>query len=89
MKVALLPRLPLPQPLLPRLPLPPMLAKTTRLPRLPRASWPKKTVSTWLPLLAPAKAVALPRKTWLLQSPTRSRPLPQHRLPSLPLLPRL
>jgi len=77
----------LPRPLLLRLPLLPMLAKTTRSLHRPRASWLKKTASTWLPWQAPVKAVASPRKTWLLLLPTRSRLLPLHRLPSLPLLP--
>ncbi len=54
-----------------RLPLPPMLAKMTRLPPRPPASWLKKTASTWLPLPVPVKAVASPRKTWLLLLPSK------------------
>ncbi|MNP48548.1 hypothetical protein D3C76_1426770 [compost metagenome] len=88
MKAVLPLRLPRPPRLQLLRPLPALtLAKMTRSqPRL-RASWLKKTASTWLPWQAPVKAVASPRKTWLLLLPTRSRLLPLHRLPSLPLLP--
>ncbi|MNP52077.1 hypothetical protein D3C76_1464450 [compost metagenome] len=86
MKAALpLLRLPL-RPLLLRPRLPPTPVKTTRLLPLPRASWLKRTASTWPPLPALAKAVALPRKTWWRLLPTRSRHLLQSPSLLLPLL---
>ena len=63
------------------------MAKMTRSPLLPRASWLKRTASTSLPLPAPAKAVVSPRKTWWLPLKRRRTRLPLHLPPSLPRQP--